>query len=64
MTEEDKKLVYLGWIELILGIPKDLDATKYNELADKFYELNQQSLTRQVKQMREEGWQEPPPGNW
>lgn len=37
--QEDYKLVIFGWIVTILGIPKDADPTKYNELADRLYEL-------------------------
>jgi hypothetical protein len=36
---EDEKLIIFGWIETILGFPKDADPTKYNELTDKIYDL-------------------------
>lgn len=37
--EEDLKLLIFGWIETVLGTPKDLNPDQYNRLTDKLYDL-------------------------
>lgn len=36
---DDEKLIIFGWITTILGIPKDANPDKYNELTDKIYSM-------------------------